>query len=151
MTLSRMRFPASILAVAIGVFAIILGPVAFSETATIGYDGAYHRTGADKTTQHLRFYRDGFVVSAATPKALTPVWLQRDFPGLLTGRYSIRGNRIQITLNMNLPATLSDADRGSIPRTHHYTGVIGPGYLELRRDGLAESKRYDFVKIASWK
>lgn len=146
-----MRATASILGIAVGVFIIILGPSAFSETATLRYDGAYHRIGADKTTQHLRFYRDGFVVSAATPKALTPVWLQRDFPGLPTGRYSIRGNRIQITLNMNLPAALSDADRGSIPRTHHYAGVIGPGYLELRRDGVAEPRRYDFVKIASWK
>jgi len=146
-----MRIISSLLAVTISVVSITLGPVAFSQTATLGYDGAYHRTGSDKTTQHLRFYRDGFVVSAATPKTLTPVWLQRDFPGLPTGHYSIRGNRIQITLNMNLPAALSDADRGSIPRTHHYTGVIGPGYLELRRDGIAEAKRYDFVKIASWK
>lgn len=146
-----MRTAASLLAVTISIVLIVFGPVAFSETATLRYDGAYHRTGADKTTQHLRFYRDGFVVSAATPKALTPVWLQRDFPGLPTGRYSIRGNRIQITLNMNLPAALSDADRGSIPRTHHYAGVIGPGYLELRRDGLTESKRYDFVKIADFK
>jgi len=151
MTLNRMRFTASLLAVTAGVFVILCDSTAFSETATIGYDGAYHRTGADKTTQHLRFYRDGFVVSAATPEALTPVWLQRDFPGLPTGRYSIRGNHIQITLNMNLPAALSDADRGSIPRTHHYAGVIGPGYLELRRDGLTESKRYDFVKIADSK
>jgi len=146
-----MRAPASILGITAGVFIIMLGPSAFSQTATLRYDGAYHRTGADKTAQHLRFYRDGFVVSAATPKTLTPVWLQRDFPGLPTGRYSIRGNRIQITLNMNLPAALSDADRGSIPRTHHYAGVIGPGYLELRRDGLTESKRYDFVKIAEFK
>jgi hypothetical protein len=142
---------ASILAVTAGVVIIVLGPNAFSETATLRYDGAYHRIGADKTTQHLRFYRDGFVVSAATPKALTPVWLQRDFPGLPSGRYSIRGNRIQITLNTNLPAALSDADRGSIPRTHHYVGLIGPGYLELRRDGLTESQRYDFVRIPSFK
>ena len=146
-----MRSPASLIAVTIGVFIILCGPNAFSQTATLRYDGAYHRIGADKTTQHLRFYRDGFVVSAATPKALTPVWLRRDFPGLPTGRYSVRGNRIEITLNTNLPAALSDADRGSIPRTHHYVGEIGPGYLELRRDGLTESKRYDFVKIKEFK
>jgi hypothetical protein len=146
-----MRSPASLIAVTAGVFFILYGPSAFSETATLRYDGVYHRIGADKTTQHLRFYRDGFVVSAATPRAQTPGWLHRDFPDLPTGRYSIRGNRIEITLNTNLPAALSDADRGSIPRTHHYAGVIGPGYLELRRDGLTEYKRYDFVKIAEFK
>jgi hypothetical protein len=146
-----MRSPASLIAITVGVFIIFCGPSAFSETATLRYDGVYHRIGADKTTQHLRFYRDGFVVSAATPRAQTPGWLHRDFPGLPTGRYSVRGNRIQITLNTNLPAALSDADRGSIPRTHHYAGVIGPGYLEVRRDGLAESKRYDFLKITGFK
>jgi hypothetical protein len=146
-----MRAPASLLAITISIVSVTLGPVAFSQTATLRYDGAYHRTGADKTTQHLRFYRDGFVVSAATPKAQTPGWLQREFPGLPSGRYSIRGNRIEITLNTNLPDALPDSLRGSIPRTHHYAGVIGPGYLELRRDGLAESQRYDFVKIANFK
>lgn len=146
-----MRAIASILAVTVGVSIIGLGPFAFSQTATLHYNGAYHHIGGDRTTQHLRFYRDGFVVSAATPKALTPVWLQRDFPGLPTGRYSIRGNRIEITLNTNLPDALPDSLRGSIPRRHHYAGVIRSGYLELRRDGLAESKRYDFVKILSFK
>lgn len=146
-----MRLTASFLAVTVGVFVILCDSTALSETATLRYDGAYHRTGADKTTQHLRFYRDGFVVSAATPKALTPVWLQRDFPGLATGRYSIRGNHIQITLNVNLLDGLPDSQRGSIPRTLHYTGVIGPGYLELRRDGVTEPKRYDFVRIPSFK
>ena len=146
-----MRIIPSLLAVIISVVSTTLGPVAFSQTAILRYDGAYHRIGADQTTQHLRFYPDGFVISAATPSAQTPGWLHRDFPGLPSGRYSIRGNRIQITLNTNLPAALSDADRGSIPRTHHYAGVIGPGYLELRRDGLTEPKRYDFVKIPGFK
>jgi len=143
-----MRSPSSL---TVGVFFILCGPSAFGQTATLHSNGAYHHVGVDKTTQHLRFYPDGFVVSAATPKALTPVWLQRDFPGLATGRYSIRGNRIEITLNTNLPDALPDSLRGSIPRRHRYAGLIGPRYLELRRDGRTESQRYDFVRIPSFK
>jgi len=141
------RVRPSILAVTISVVSIVLGPGAFSQTTTLRYDGAYRWTGADKTTQHLRFYPDGFMVSAATPSAQTPQWLHRDWPGLPSGRYSVREGRIQITLNVNLPGALPDAFRGTIPRTLHYAGVIGPGYLELRRKGLTEPKRYDFVKI----
>ena len=142
-----MRVTASILAVTISVVSIILGPVAFGQRATLRFDGTYHRIGADKTTQHLRFYPDGFIIGAATPSAQTPRWFHRDWPGLPSGRYSIRGGRLQITLNVNLPDRLPDAFRGAIPRTLHYAGVIGPGYLELRRDGLTEPMRYDFVKI----
>ena len=146
-----MRVTPSILAITISVVSIILGQVAFSQTAILRYDGTYRRIGADKTTQHLRFYSDGFMISAATPSAETPRWFQRGWPGLPSGRYSIRGDRIQITLNVNLPSRLPDALRGSIPRTLHYAGVIGPGYLDLRRDGLTESKRYDFGKIGGFK
>jgi hypothetical protein len=142
-----MRVIPLVLAVTIGVVSIILGPVAFSQTGTLRYDGTYQRIGVDKTTQHLRFYPDGFMISAATPGAQTPQWFHRDWPGLPSGRYSTRGGRIQITLNVNLPAPLPDTLRGAIPRTLHYAGVIGPGYLELRRDGLNAPKRYDFVKV----
>jgi hypothetical protein len=146
-----MRVTPSILAVTISVVSILLGPVAFSQTATLRYDGTYHRIGADKTAQHLRFYPDGFMISVATPSVQTPRWFHRDWPGLPSGRYSIRESRIQITLNVNLPDRLPDALRGAIPRTLHYAGVIGPGYLELRRDGHTEPKRYDFVKIGGSK
>ena len=146
-----MRFTSSILAVAISVASIIIGPVASSETATLRYDGTYRHIGADKTTQHLRFYPDGFMMSAATPSAETPRWFYRGYPNLPTGRYSNRGGRIQITLNVNLPDGLPEKYRGSIPRALHYTGVIKAGYLELKRDGAAAPQRYDFVKSAASK
>jgi hypothetical protein len=142
-----MRASPSILAATVGVFLVILGPSAFSQTATLCYDGAYRRSGADKTTQHLRFYPDGLVISAATPSAQTPSWFQRDWPGLTSGRYSLRKGRLEFTLKVNLPDSLPDR----IPRALHYGGVIGPEYIDLHRDGLAEPKRYRFVKIAAFK
>ncbi len=141
------------LLLALGAILIALVPTALSETPRLRYDGTYYRTAADGITHHLRFYSDGTVISAATPSADTPSkiarWFHRDWPLLPSGRYSVHHESIQITLNSNLPKSLPEPYQRAVPRTQQYSGVIGRGYLTLRRSGREGEKRYIFVKVPS--
>jgi hypothetical protein len=121
------------------------------ESAALHFDGIYHRTDRDQVTQHFRFYRDGTVISVATPVEMTPAkiarWFHRDWPSIAKGHYSVRGNSVQITLKNDLPGPIPEQFRKKLPGTIHYAGEIGPDHLVLRRDGSAEGKRHNFAKV----
>lgn len=150
-SLGLMRAYSFKLLLTIGAVLSALVPTASSQTPPLRYDGTYHCTSADGITHHLRFYPDGTVISAATPSADTPSkiarWFHRDWPLLPSGRYSVQHDAIQITLNANLPKSLPEPYQSAVPRTQHYSGVIGRDYLILRRSGWEGEKRYVFVRV----
>lgn len=114
------------------------------------FDGTYSRTGRDRITQHLRFYRDGTVISAATPKEHTPAkiagWFNRDSATVAKGRYSVRADLIQLTLHSALAVAIPKEIQTSARVSHAYAGKIGADHLLLRRDGQGEERRYEFAK-----
>jgi hypothetical protein len=125
---------------------------ALGESAAIRFDGLYHRTNREHATQLFRFYRDGTVISVViaggiTPRAKLERWFQRGWPSIATGRYSVRGDSVEITLKPNLPGPIPEEFRRKIPATLLYSGEIGPGYLLLRQGGSAEEKRHDFLRV----
>ena len=105
----------------------VLAPALFFSAARglaqgpeLRYDGIYFCTGADAVTQHFRFYRDGWVISVATPAKKTPSqvagWLDRGWPTAAEGRYSAKNGSIRVTLRTGLPQSLPDSVRRSFQR-----------------------------------
>lgn len=116
------------------------------------YDGIYYRTGGDSVNQHFRFYRDGTVISVATPAAMTPGiagWFYRGRPSVAQGRSSVKSGSLQMVIKPDaIPESiLPEAFRGKIPKTIHYSGLIGRGYIALHRDGDPAQKRHEFVQV----
>ena len=117
------------------------------------YDGIYYRTGGDSVNQHFRFYRDGNVISVATPAAMTPEkiarWFYRGRPSVAQGRYSVKSGSLQMVIKPDaIPESiLPEAFRGKIPKTLRYSGLIGRHYIALHRDGNPAQRKYEFVQV----
>ena len=91
------------------------------------------------------------MISGASPAEKPPAWVAQWFrrggPLLAEGHYSVRDRSIKISLRTQLPEALPESLLGSVARTLQYSGLVGPGYIVLRRNGSGPERKYYFVRV----